>query len=235
MRNKQPRISVIIPAYNEQGYIEDCLESLDKQTFRDFETIVIDSGHDNTSRIARKHKTKVIKYVKNGPAAARNIGAENSRGDILVFADADCRFDADFLHRINQKFEKPIGGGICQLSVYDYDRKSDAIMYEMINTITKALIAMRFIVTSGSCFVYDRKAFFNAKGFNAKLYTNEDHDLARRVGKQKRFEVFDNITVQTSSRRLKKWGIFKTARIYTKSALLYFLSNKPLMEYWDNI
>ncbi|MFH0836586.1 MAG: glycosyltransferase [Candidatus Aenigmatarchaeota archaeon] len=233
MRNKQLAISVIIPAYNEQDYIEDCLKSLDKQTFRDFETIVVDSGHDNTSKISRKHKATVIKYIKNGPAAARNIGAEKSKGKILVFADADCRFDSDFLNRISQKFERPIGGGICRLSVYDYDKKSDAIMYEMINTVAKILISMRFIVTSGSCFVYDRAAFNKVGGFDTTLYTNEDHDLARRVAKHKRFESFDNITVQTSSRRLKKWGIFKTTRIYTKSALLYLLSNKPLMEYWE--
>ena len=228
----KPEISVIIPAYNEQRYIEDCLKSIRNQTFKNVEVIVVDSGNDNTSKISKRYKARIVKYIKNGPAAARNIGARIAEGRILVFSDADCRFSADFLQKIQNKFSRPIGGGICKLSVYDYEKKSDAIMYEIINSVAKLLIKMRFFVTSGSCFVYDRNMFLKAGGFREDLITNEDHDLARRVGRISRFEVFNDTIVQTSSRRLKKWGFLKTARIYTKSALFYLIADKPLREYW---
>ncbi len=228
-----PEISVIIPAYNEESYVENCLKTLDSQTFKNFETIVVDSGKDSTSSIAEKYGAFVIKQGKNGPAAARNAGAKIAKGRVFVFLDADCRVSSDFLSKIHKKFNRPIGGGICQISVYDYERRSDAVLYEILNTAAKIFIMMRFIVTSGSCFVYSKEAFFKVGGFREDLMTNEDHDLARRVGRKARFEVFDDIVVETSSRRLKKLGPWKGALTCIKSASSYLLADKGLKDYWD--
>jgi len=228
-----PVVSIIIPSKNEQEYIEGCLESIKNQTFKDYEIIVVDSGSDDTAKIAKKYTKRVYQEKKAGPAAARNKGARLAKGSIFVFSDADCRFKEDFLQTVCDRFQKPIGGGICRLSAYDYEKRSNAILYEMINTVAKTLISMRFIITSGSCFVYTRDAFFRAGGFDERLLTNEDHDLARKVGKMSKFDVFDDIVVETSARRLKRWGFLKTTRIYVKSALLYFMAGKTLKEYWE--
>ncbi len=229
-----PRVSVIIPSYNEAAYIEDCLKSLKAQTNKDFEIILVDSSSDSTPTIARRYGCRVFKQERCGPAEARNFGATKAKGRIFVFADADVRFHEDFIERISDKFSsKTLGGAICKLNAYDCDNRHDALAYSVINLAAKTMIRSRFIVTSGSCFVYSRNAFFKAGGFNPKLLTNEDHDLARRVGKLARFGVFSDIEILTSARRVKRWGFWKSVRINVKSALLYFMAKKPLPEYWQ--
>ncbi len=95
------KISVIIPTYNEESVIEECLESLNFQTFKDFEIIVVDDGStDKTWEILSKFKIQKFKQNHLGPAAARNLGASRARGEILVFVDADMTFDKNFLKNL---------------------------------------------------------------------------------------------------------------------------------------
>src|SRR5689334_10974235 len=102
------KISVIIPIYNEEKSIKDCLESLDKQSFRDFEVILIDDGStDKTSVILlnlkiTNFKFQILKQNHLGPGVARNLGAKNAKGEILVFVDADMIFDKDFLEKLTE-------------------------------------------------------------------------------------------------------------------------------------
>lgn len=96
---KNPKLSVIIPAYNEEKSIGETLKSLDKQTFKDFEIILVDDGStDRTLEVIKKFKNiKIIEGEHNGPGFSRNLGVKKSRGKILVFVDADMTFDKDFL------------------------------------------------------------------------------------------------------------------------------------------
>lgn len=96
------KISVIIPTYNEESVIKDCLNSLKNQTFKDFEIIVVDDGStDKTLEILSKEpKVKLLRQKHIGPGLARNMGAENAKGEILVFVDADMTFDKNFLENL---------------------------------------------------------------------------------------------------------------------------------------
>lgn len=97
------KISIIIPVFNENGVIAECTNSLMKQDYGDFEIIVVDDGStDNTKEILtqlqRKYKKiKVVWGNHKGPGAARNNGVKQSKGEILVFVDADMTFEKDFL------------------------------------------------------------------------------------------------------------------------------------------
>lgn len=85
-------ISVIILAKNEEKNIGKCLDYLYKQTYSDFETIVVDANStDSTVEIAKSYGAKVIKEEKNkgGFGYGRNLGVRNSRGDIITFLSAD--------------------------------------------------------------------------------------------------------------------------------------------------
>ncbi|HWA51992.1 MAG TPA: glycosyltransferase family 2 protein [Patescibacteria group bacterium] len=97
------RVSVIIPVYNEEKVILECLKSLDKQFEKDFEVILVDDGStDDTLKIisefkSKKYKIIVLKQNHEGPAIARNLGAKYSKGKILVFVDSDMTFSENFL------------------------------------------------------------------------------------------------------------------------------------------
>ena len=98
------KISVIIPALNEEKYILHSLEGLKKQSFKDFEVIVCDGNStDRTREIAKKYAMVVIEKRK-GMAAGRNGGARVAKGDILVFLDADTKPSKDLLKVYSNAF-----------------------------------------------------------------------------------------------------------------------------------
>ncbi|MCQ2485013.1 MAG: glycosyltransferase [Clostridia bacterium] len=90
-----PKISIIVPAFNEEKYISRCLDSILTQTFSDFEVICIDDGStDNTFKILTEYSEKDSRIIplKNsgkGVSSARNFGIENSHGEYIGFVDSD--------------------------------------------------------------------------------------------------------------------------------------------------
>ncbi len=101
-----PRISVVIPAYNASNVIGRVLESLQRQTFTDFEVIVVDDGStDDIESVVKGFKSvKFKKQEHKGPAAARNLGIETAAGEIIAFTDTDCIADDDWLKNIDRCF-----------------------------------------------------------------------------------------------------------------------------------
>ncbi|KKR25761.1 MAG: putative glycosyltransferase [Microgenomates group bacterium GW2011_GWC1_39_7b] len=98
------KVSVIIPAYNEQASIAACLQSLQNQSFKDLEIIVVDDGStDKTFDVLSKFKMqsskfKILDQNHEGAGMARNLGVKNATGKILVFVDADMVFDKEFIN-----------------------------------------------------------------------------------------------------------------------------------------
>lgn len=102
-------ISIIVPVYNLEKYIAQCLESVLKQTFKEFEIIVIDDGSiDNSSQVIKKYqkKDKRVKYFyqeNKGLSKARNTGLEKSAGEYIIFLDGDDFWlKIDFLDKIKK-------------------------------------------------------------------------------------------------------------------------------------
>ncbi len=227
------KFSFIIPTKNEGKYLDGCLRSIRAQSIKDYEIIVVDTNsRDRTKAIARGHGAKVINEPIKGPAAARNAGAKVARGRILVFCDADVWVDRYFLEKIDSKFKNDIGGCIFRIRTYDAGTKAYEIAYAYANMVAKVCNSIGSPVTIGSCFAFRRDIFFKVNGFNEKMLTNEDHDLANRVNKIKRFMFFGDIVVETSARRLNSLGILKILKIYTKSSFLYVLNKSYLRDYW---
>ncbi|MCW8966769.1 MAG: glycosyltransferase family 2 protein, partial [Candidatus Pacearchaeota archaeon] len=95
------KLSIVIPVYNEEKYIGKCLESLNKQTYKNFEIIIIDDGStDKTVEIIKKFDVHLIKGKHKGTAFSRNLGAKSAKGEILIFIDADMTFDKDYLKNL---------------------------------------------------------------------------------------------------------------------------------------
>ena len=100
-------ISIVIPTLNEGAYIGRLLESLRRQTYTNFEVIVVDGGsRDETVKIAREYKVKTIVMPGYGEFSSRNLGAKYARGDILLFTGSDVRFPENFLEELNKEFIK---------------------------------------------------------------------------------------------------------------------------------
>ena len=96
-----PLISIIMPTYNRAGYIEEALDSIKKQTFTDYEIIVVDDGStDNTRVILEKHEEIRCFYVDHmGIAGARNTAVKAAKGKWIAFCDSDDYWAEDKLQK----------------------------------------------------------------------------------------------------------------------------------------
>lgn len=94
-KEKNTRISIVVPVYNVEQYIEECLDSILNQTYQDFELILVDDGSKDQSgaicdRYQKEHSNiKVIHQENQGQAATRNHGVEISQGEWVMFVDSD--------------------------------------------------------------------------------------------------------------------------------------------------
>ena len=101
-----PAISIIIPMYNTEAFIKECLDSIVAQTFTDFEAIIIDDGStDNGARIVAGYASsdsrfRLIGQPNKGPSEARNTGLKIMRGEYVTFVDSDDCVAPNFLETL---------------------------------------------------------------------------------------------------------------------------------------
>ncbi len=107
------KFSIIIPIYNVENYLKKCLDSIVKQTYNNYEVIiVIDKCDDNSEKIADEYINKYnwtkLYEERTGLAKARNIGIQKAKGDYIVLLDSDDYLEHDFLETINKALkDKP--------------------------------------------------------------------------------------------------------------------------------
>lgn len=108
-----PKISVIVPVYNVEHFLIKCLESIAKQTFSDYEVIIVNDGStDNSLKIAEDYikiyedKFKIINQKNGGLGDARNTGIANATGEYLLFVDSDDTISNNALEHLNSLVSK---------------------------------------------------------------------------------------------------------------------------------
>src|SRR3712207_2308813 len=119
---KKPLVSIVIPIYNSEKYLDDCLHSIKEQTYTNIEVIMVDDGSmDSSASICQMYASRDPRFIyigqKNaGVSAARNTGLMRARGEYICFSDSD-----DILHcdMIRVHLEKILGSG-CQIGVSTY-------------------------------------------------------------------------------------------------------------------
>jgi glycosyltransferase involved in cell wall biosynthesis len=104
-------VSVIVPFYNSEAYLERCVESLIAQNYPSacYEVLLIDNNStDRSAAIAANYpRVRILRETKQGAYAARNRGVAASRGSILAFTDSDCVASADWLRELTALFHDP--------------------------------------------------------------------------------------------------------------------------------
>ncbi len=108
------KISIIIPLYNAEKYIEKCLYSIKRQTYSNYEIIIVDDGSkDNSLKMCEKFKNenkniilKIFTQKNEGPSSARNRGIANAEGDYITFVDSDDYLEENLLEVLLNCCEK---------------------------------------------------------------------------------------------------------------------------------
>jgi glycosyltransferase involved in cell wall biosynthesis len=206
-------ISIIIIAFNEEGYLPGLLESLLVQSTKTFEIIIVDSNStDNTYPVAMSFQNKFdqFRYLKldmaKGPAFARNRGAEIASYERLLFLDADTRLRNDFIHTIlSQLNRKKLQVATCPIRISEQDMLSNsgAIFLNMFMILLRPVYSCAY----GACLISTGTVHRQLNGFNENLGVCEDCNYVKRARRiyNYRFSILTPY-FYTSDRRAKAEG-----------------------------
>ncbi|MBI2831340.1 MAG: polysaccharide deacetylase family protein [Chloroflexi bacterium] len=203
-------ISVVIPALNEGNFLADCLKSLTEQDYEgEYELIVADNGStDNTVAIAEGYGAKVVSCPeKRSVFYARQIGADAACGDIIVQADADTIYPANWIRRIAEQFachEQAVA--ITGRYVYrDPPRwaKLEYFLRHAVNRLTCALFG-RPLSISGATLAFCRKAFVEANGYHGITWAADQYGIAERLSKAGKILYDSGALAVTSARTVNR-------------------------------
>lgn len=147
-----PKISVIIPVFNLEEYIAECLNSLLEQTFRDYEIIIVDDGStDQSGAVCRKYAEtfSFVRYFRqqnSGVSAARNRGLELAKGELITFVDGDDAVSGFYLEHLvriiandadlgvvgyTSKFEELDGGRAVDCAIIDAQKIGKKVLTDI--------------------------------------------------------------------------------------------------------
>ena len=157
------RFSIIIPVYNVEEYIEECVQSVLSQTYKDYEIILVDDGStDNSGKILDRYvgiENVFVHHKENGGLSdARNYGLKRARGDYLLFVDSDDFFNGskclDKISRIIDSFQPDV---IQYKKIYWYSEKNikfdkqlkEGMYYDVLNLIS--ILNKESLVSVSSC------------------------------------------------------------------------------------
>lgn len=171
-------VSVVIPALNEEVIIEDCLQSIRRQTIP-VEIILIDNGSiDRTPEIAAKYCDKVLIRPEYTLAQMRDLGAIEATGDIIVTTDADCIAPENWIEELIKPFQDPkvvaVGGAFRPLN-----KNPLSHFYCWCSSIMQGT----FGLFQGANMAYTKKAYRSSPGY-AEAKRAEDWNLSYQIRKQ---------------------------------------------------
>lgn len=190
-----PFFSVIIPLYNKESYIEDCLLSVLNQSFNDFEVIITNDGSTDNSlckvKSIQSDKIQIIDQKNLGVSLARNNASAKASGIYLAFLDADDIWKKDHLHCLAESIKVyPKSNFFANNYWIKYsDSYSAPAKIDINSTNDKPIVIQdlfgsslhnNIIWTSAACL--NREAFFKYGQFNPEYTTGQDLDLWIRIG-----------------------------------------------------
>ena len=208
------RLSVIVPAYNEEKYLPETLERIGRALFIaecDSEIIVVDNeSEDKTREIAERFGAKVIRESVHNIGKVRNTGGKAASGDILIFVDADTLVPDVLFRKIADAMEdEKCFGGAVSVEYGEFTRKW--LKYYFMGWQFWENI---FNTKQGATQFCRQAAFHETGGYNEKIYMGEDVDFYWRLtkyAKQKHGSLFfiESPKVKTSARRYSQMSWWK--------------------------
>ncbi len=225
MNNSKPQVSVVIPAYNEEKYIENSLFSLlesEQKTQINYEVILVDNNSsDQTVKLAQKFakgmNLRIIEESKQGRGIARARGFEEARGEIILSADADTIFYRGWIETLVFAITGNIVAATTSCKITDCSPLTNALVNF---TQPKSAFLYRLFFghywLAGFSFGISKSVYKASGGFDIGLQAQEDIDLSFRVAKLGKIK-FINKPVIFSGRRFKQQNSNSSGGIFFPS------------------
>lgn len=227
------KISLIIPAHNEEKYLGDCLAAAIKNSAGKFsEIIVVDNAStDDTRTVAEKFPgVRVVDEKQKGLTSARQGGYLAARGNILAYVDADTLPPSGWLETIISEFEND--PDLACLSgpyiYYDLPRWQQFLVKLYWYMLAYPIyLAVGYMATGGN-FAIRREVLEKMGGFDTSIsFYGEDTNIARRARAFGLVKFKLSLAMGTSGRRLKNQGLIKMFWLYTINYLSEVIRQRP--------
>ncbi len=242
------RLSFVIPAYNEEAYLQACLESILRQTRTldvPTEIIVVNNAStDRTREVALATPgVIVVDEPRKGLTHARQAGFDASNGHLIANVDADSRLTEGWLQQVLEVFAAEPGVVALSGPVVYYDLSpKDALLVRIFYfgawityAINRYVLRVGSMVQGGN-FVITRKALTGIGGFNLAIsFYGEDTDLARRLNAIGKVRFTFDLKMFSSARRLKKEGMLTTAMRYSINYFWTIFLERPFSSDYADI
>lgn len=246
------RISIVIPAHNEEKYVGNCLESVLKEVkdFRntdlarrtnfDSEIIVINNAStDQTKKVAKKYPgVIVVNEPEKGLTKARQAGLEKASGDLVANIDADTMLPAGWLEKAFTEFSA--NPNTVSLSgpfrYHDLEGFKKFVAEGIWNISAPPAYFFTGYMILGANFVARKKALLAIGGFDKNIdFYGEDTDLARRLNRLGKVKFSMKFFIWGSGRRLMGNGFVKTEFLYGINFLWEVLFKRPFTKTYKDI
>jgi len=240
IHRKKHKISIVIPAHNEEECIAVCLRSVQEELVGggyNAEVIVVNNAStDRTREIALSFSgVRVVDEPVKGLVRARHAGFCASRGDLIANIDADTRMPAGWLDRVAREFHAR--ENIVALSgpfiYHDLPGHARALVKTFYAAGFLVHIMNHFVFRTGAMlqggnFVVRRSALDAIGGYDTSIaFYGEDTDVARRISKVGRVKWTFRLPMYTSGRRLKREGMVATGIRYSLNHIWIIFRKKP--------
>lgn len=239
-------ISIIIPVHNGAETLKTCLKAVFHSDSPLVEVILVDdASSDATVEIAKKFPCKIVSMEKqSGPSVARNLGAEQAKGDILFFMDADVAVLKDtvkrgaFLLTSHPDFDAVIGSYTAETPVPNFTSRYKNYLHHYTHQHSVGEVSTFFT----ACGVIRKSVFQSLKGFDESITTTalEDVDLGYRIAKLGHKVLLDGTLQVTHLKRYSQKSLLRSDLIgraipYTKLMLKYHIFKGELSTGLNNV
>ncbi|MDO8265005.1 MAG: glycosyltransferase [Candidatus Parcubacteria bacterium] len=226
------KLSIIIPALNEEDFLSRLLESIKIQSFTDYEIILSDAGStDKTIQIASDFGCKI---VSGGlPAKGRNAGAKAATADLLLFLDADTKLPSRlFLENAIKEFkERNLDVSSCRLLPLEKSKVLNKGSVEALFKASSYLMIMFEKIAPfgvGSMILVKKELHRKVNGFDEKITFGEDTIYIRKAAKVGKFGILRSVKILWSVRRFDKEKWIKPGFLYLFCWFIIGLDEKKL-------
>jgi glycosyltransferase involved in cell wall biosynthesis len=206
MSHNTPFVSVVIPAYNEEKYIEKTLQCIAKQTYKHFEIIVVDNNStDRTPAIAKQYGATVLQEQKQGHVFALNSGMSHAKGDIIAVTDADTIPPPSWLATIvNALTDDEVIGVTGSAIVSTGSQSANRLLSGLYSMFMTGHMLLGKPHMNGFSFAVKKKYFSKVGGLDLNYQISSDVDLGIRLNKLGKVLFVKELSVITSTRRWTK-------------------------------
>jgi glycosyltransferase involved in cell wall biosynthesis len=235
------KVSVVIPAYNEAGYIGRCLKSVVREVRRsglEAEIIVVDNAStDETARIVSGFPgVRLVHEPRRGLSSARSRGYKESGGELIANLDADCIMTPGWLTKAVRAFDRNhrlvcLSGPFVYYDLPDLPKIITLVFYvfgSLLSTVSQYVLGTGGVAQGGN-FTVRRTALDKVGGYDVSIeFHGEDTDVAKRLARVGAVRFSLRYPIRSSGRRLAREGVLHAGYVSAMNNFFVLFYGRPL-------